>query len=326
MALGDILNRIADAMEDAFARRVEVALSWLKRNAVDPIAGGAAEGGPEGAAAALPEEYQDVLTTALSPADRAFEAGAKATIARALEKDAQARLLAVDFDAMNDKVREWLATYKFGLIRELTDTQRDAIRVVVAGNASAGFGPDDTARRLRRDLGDTLGLTAAQAEHVLNYRRELEELRQGALQRSLRDHRFDSTVRRAIETGNDLAPEKIDQMVEAYQRRYIAYRSMTIARTESLRASNLGAAALVGEAVDSGALGDARIEKVWIATRDNRTRDTHRDLNGKSVVGLQTPFITSAGNSIRWPHDPEAVAAETVQCRCSIGYRVTTGG
>lgn len=310
----DILNRIADALQLTLARRMEAALRWLRANAAGDIAYQAARGGPEAAADALPERYKDILTTALKPVDAGFQAGGNSTIERAFDRDAKAKLIAVDFDARNDRVLGWLATYKMNLIREITDSQRDAIRVVVASNVGADYGPDDTARRLRRDLQETLGLTSAQAEHVINYRRELENLQSGALARSLRDRRYDRTVAKAIETGTNLTGDQIQAMVDAYQRRYIAYRAMTIARTESLRATNLGSNAALREAVETGALGEVVIRKTWIATRDARTRDTHRDLNGQSVVGLDTPFVTTRGNSIRWPHDPEAPAEETINC------------
>lgn len=308
----NIYLRIAEALEDAFARRLEVALSWLKRNALGDIADAGAEGGPQAASDAVPPAYDDAVTQAMRPMDAGFVAGGNAAIDAALAKDDKARLIAVDFDAMSRRTMDWLVEYKFALVREITQDQRDAIKVVVASNVSAGFGPADTALRLRRDLDVTLGLTAAQAEHVINYRRELEDLRAGALARSLRDGRFDRTVRRAIDTGEPMSDEQVDRMVGAYQRRYIAYRSMTIARTESLRATNLGAAASVNEA--SEALPGSRIEKRWMATADSRTRDTHRALNGQTIIGLDAPFVTTAGNAIRWPLDPEAVAAETVNC------------
>jgi hypothetical protein len=108
-------------------------------------------------------------------------------------------------------------------------------------------------------------------------------------------------------------------MVDAYHRRMLALRAETIARTESIRATSYGAVARAQEVLDQHP--DLDVIKRWIATDDERTRPTHRDLNGKEVTGMLTPFRTSEGNLIRWPIDEDAVADECINCRCSIGFR-----
>lgn len=58
----------------------------------------------------------------------------------------------------------------------------------------------------------------------------------------------------------------------------------------------------------------------WVAIADDRTRPTHRAASGQ-VVTLDEPF-TVGGYPLRYPHDPDGPASETVNCRCSqVGVR-----
>lgn len=60
--------------------------------------------------------------------------------------------------------------------------------------------------------------------------------------------------------------------------------------------------------------------KTWHVTNLSKARDTHRNLNGKTV-GINEPFITSKGNRLMVPCDPDCrVAEETVNCHCYLTY------
>lgn len=60
--------------------------------------------------------------------------------------------------------------------------------------------------------------------------------------------------------------------------------------------------------------------KTWHVTNISKARDTHRQLNGKTV-GINEPFITSKGNRLMVPCDPDCrVAEETVNCHCYLTY------
>lgn len=60
--------------------------------------------------------------------------------------------------------------------------------------------------------------------------------------------------------------------------------------------------------------------KTWHITDPAKARDTHLDLNGKTVR-IDEPFITSAGNKLMVPCDPDCgKAEETVNCHCFLTY------
>ncbi len=60
--------------------------------------------------------------------------------------------------------------------------------------------------------------------------------------------------------------------------------------------------------------------KTWHVTNPAKARDTHRALNGKTV-GIDEPFVTTKGNRLMAPCDPDCnVAEETVNCHCYLTY------
>jgi hypothetical protein len=157
---------------------------------------------------------------------------------------------------------------------------------------------------------------------VLNYRRELETNQPGALARELRDKRSDTLVRRTFDEGGLLTHRQIDRLVDAYHRRFLAYRAMTIARTEGVGAANNAHIAVIRDFLAKNP--GYTVIKGWNANLDTHTRPDHYALHGQSVVGLDTPFVCKSGAQIRWPHDPEAEAKEVINCRCFPTIRIVS--
>ena len=60
--------------------------------------------------------------------------------------------------------------------------------------------------------------------------------------------------------------------------------------------------------------------KTWHITNASKARDTHKELNGKTVP-ITEPFVTSKGNKLMMPCDPDCnVPEETVNCHCFLTY------
>lgn len=91
-------------------------------------------------------------------------------------------------------------------------------------------------------------------------------------------------------------------------------RAVRIARTEVVGASNLGAH--IG-AEESG----LELDKYWVATADDRTRDDHAIADGQKVR-LDEAF-TVGGYMMKYPGDSSmgAPASEIVNCRCTVAFR-----
>ena len=90
-------------------------------------------------------------------------------------------------------------------------------------------------------------------------------------------------------------------------------RASRIARTETTGAYN--ASTLEAARIEQDETGTV-MHKVWVATTDARTRDSHFAADGQRV-GLDEPFLIG-GTRLSYPGDPNAPAAEIVNCRCTI--------
>lgn len=223
------------------------------------------------------------------------------------------------FNHANPVALDTWSRYQQLKITRLTQEASDTINQVLRRELTAGTGPYDTARKIR----DSLGLTANQEQAVHNYRTALENRLSNALERKLRDGRFDSTVRRAIATDKALTKEQVDKMVSRYTERQLKHRSEMIARTESTRAINAGQQAYFETAVKDGKVLASQVRRFWVVTRDERTRQSHRAIPNMNPdgVGLNEPFKSPLG-PIMYPSDPSATADNTIGCRCALFTRI----
>lgn len=117
-------------------------------------------------------------------------------------------------------------------------------------------------------------------------------------------------VAKTIETG--ASTEKLTAEIRMMSE-FAGYRAEMIARTEVNGAYN------AGTYQSNEALGDmGPAEKYWVATGDDRTRETHREANGQ-VRAFADPFDIG-GSQMLYPHDPAGPAKEVINCRCVLGY------
>lgn len=198
------------------------------------------------------------------------------------------------------------------LVRELTAQQSQALSIALQAGVRAGLRPDQIARSLR----GSVGLTAQQAQYVANYRQALMSLDSSALRSTLRDRRFDGTVRGALVTGTPLSSTQIENMVARYESRLLDYRARVIAGSEALAAVNQGEAAMWDQAVARG-LNPANVVQTWHTNIDGRQRDSHGAMDGQEQP-LGQPFISGNGIRLRYPGDSSAPAREVVSCRCVV--------
>jgi SPP1 gp7 family putative phage head morphogenesis protein len=102
--------------------------------------------------------------------------------------------------------------------------------------------------------------------------------------------------------GNKQVADKIKQKFNQLE----TWEARRIARTEINAANNLIAhnELLSNDLVDY---------KMWVATSDNRTRDTHRELNGE-ITRIGHPF----SNGLQYPGDHNGELKEFINCRCRV--------
>ena len=133
--------------------------------------------------------------------------------------------------------------------------------------------------------------------------------------------KIDTIISLGIAQG--LSSDEIAQMImEDEELGYAKMRATRIARTEVMRASNY--AAFVGASKH-----DFLVDKIWIATRDSRTRRIpkdyydHWDMDGQ-IVAFNENFTSrdKLGRPViaEIPGDPKSPKGFTINCRCTVGF------
>lgn len=246
---------------------------------------------------------------------RVFQAAAANEAANLAGKLARTARVAITFDPTYPRAADAMRRNTLEFVRGFTRSQREATRAALSEALMAGAGPVEVARAFR----DSVGLTEVQRRAVANYRRLLEAGDVQALARDLRDRRFDSSVARLIAEDEPLGATRIQRMVEQYRSRYLQYRAETIARTETLRVLNQARVEAVAQTVEQAEINRAQVRRIWRATQDPRTRDTHAAMDGQAR-GIDEPFESPSGALLMMPGDPSlgAPASEIVNCRCVL--------
>jgi len=181
-------------------------------------------------------------------------------------------ILKMAFDEANPEAIIWARRHAAKLVTDITSEARRAIRTVVAESFDKGMAPREQAKLIRLSI----GLTERDAGAVM--KRQLKMLADGINPR----------------TATARAAKYADQLVRS--------RALTIARTETMRASNEGQMQLWRQAQAKGLL-DATAQKVWLVADPC---PICADLDGETV-GINDSF--SIGT------DPPAHP----NCKCTIG-------
>jgi uncharacterized protein with gpF-like domain len=65
------------------------------------------------------------------------------------------------------------------------------------------------------------------------------------------------------------------------------------------------------------------VVRVWDATGDSRTRETHAAMDGQEV-GPNEPFASGSGAQLMHPGDGSlgAGASEIINCRCVVTHKI----
>lgn len=123
--------------------------------------------------------------------------------------------------------------------------------------------------------------------------------------------RLGSTLTQGVNLG-----EGIDKLMDRVQSVFDVSdsRAETIARTEVIGAANGASHDLASAIGDTGMV----LEKTWVATADERTRETHADADGQTVA-LGDMFEVGDAE-LAYPGDENSDAwEELVNCRCVAG-------
>ena len=205
------------------------------------------------------------------------------------------------------------------LITAFQQEQLDVVRNVLGRALSEGIEPLRAGRMLR----STVGMNERQARALANYERGLhEKMTTGATNvplrgagRPLADQRF---------SLSNLTERRIDDMVARYRERLIAYRGEMIARTETMRAANMGAYAEQYAAGQSGLFDIQTARRIWSTTPDDRACDVCIFMDGHEV-GFAEQFVydgVAAGDPSGDVRSGDTPPIHPM-CRCTAYIEVT---
>lgn len=233
--------------------------------------------------------------------------------------DVRKDTLTFSFDRLAPQTQEAADQFAAQWVREITDE----IRQTIAATGQNLIGQGASVPRLTQGVRESIGLTRAQAGAVANYRAMLEQRSPEALNRALRDKRFDRSLLSHVEGMKPLSAEQIDKQVAAYHQRYLTFRARSIARYESLFASNAGAISGIRSGVKTGLL-PAATRKAWLVANDERLCPKCR-----SIVEIQ-PDGVPLDAQFEWRvHTSRGGRGGTVDtaplhvlCRCTVTFRV----
>ena len=238
------------------------------------------------------------------------------------------------FDVTAPAADQWRRERTTGLVRQITEDQRDLIRQAMAPLLS-GLDPivtGQTPQKIALDLvgrvnrltgrrdGGIIGLTSQQADWARNYGTELAGVppNPSALTRKLRDRRFDRTVKRAIAEGKEIPASTREAMTRNYKNKALRYRANTIAGNEASTALHESQVEAWEQAIDSGVADENKVRRFWFTAGDDAVRPHHAAVPGlnPSGVGLRAAFNTPIGPALQpgWSFEPG--------CRCIVRVRV----
>lgn len=206
--------------------------------------------------------------------------------------------------------------------KHVIDDHRSVFQRVVQQNLLL-IGKDFGEATLRSAKSERLGLETKDQVRFDHYLKEWVD--QNTARRitnvaSTTKRKITAAIQEAFE-ANEGIPPMAKRIRDAYKG-FSKSRAVLIARTETVSASN---AASLGAAK---ALGIGNLEKEWISSNDERSRDgepestNHREMDGKRV-DLDAKFEVPSHDGIdlmEGPGDPDAPVDQIANCRCTLGF------
>lgn len=307
------LEQLLDEQEGDVRRAFLAFIRTVNSGPVLDLINARLEAGDLAGAIAIVDSYLARLGTVLT---QVFQTAGIAAAAELGEKLGEVAV-AISFDATNPRAAEIARANRARFVTEMTREQREAISQAISREVRVGRGAIQVGRAFR----SAIGLTTTQESMVASFRRQLETLDKRALDRALRDARFDAILTRAIDRDRALTERQINTMVERYRARALSMRAETIARTEAVRALSLAREEALAQMMAATGLGPDRINRIWNATGDERTRDWHASMHGQRRKPGER-FVDGQGSRLLYPGDPAAPLSTTINCRCTLTFEV----
>jgi hypothetical protein len=295
------LHAIADKLQPKLKRTVLAALNQLDEPAQAALMAAIESGQMDKIMAQLAGTMGDDAAGQLAAVYREVFAGAA---------NLQGAEFNLSFDIANPRAVRWAEQNAAALVTSVNSQTRNALRDIVVRGIQDGMAPRVQAREMR----SLIGLSRRDATAA------------------------DNMLRGLLDTGvdEDLALRRFGR----YRDKLLRARAETIARTETIRAANMGQRAAWDSAADAGMLQRDTTRMVWIATEDSRTCAICAVLDGQTVgfdesfhvteqaTGFDQEdgeFFVSGTKPVSGGPRTERTPPAHPRCRCAVGLVETTG-
>jgi len=248
-------------------------------------------------------------------------------------------LMGQAFDIGTPAAQAWLKNKSSTLVTELLDGQREAIRNTLQAGMGLGRNPRSVALDIVGRVGKSqvrqggiIGLHEQYAQFVDTARFELLALDKNYLTRARRDRRFDSLVRKAINSDTPLTERQVDTLVSQYADSLLQLRGENIARTEAMEAVNAGRAEAWAQATAASCLvayalargkaftdvrkainSDTPLTDRQVDTLVSQYADSLLQLRGENIARTEAMEAVNAGRAEAWAQAVEDGALKTSQ-------------
>ncbi len=224
-----------------------------------------------------------VIARAFLPQQRAIRAAVEEAV-RLTVPDFPMRVskgeASVLFDYLNPRVIVAIRELETPALATLTEMVKETTRAFVENGLRDGRPPSAVARQLR----SVIGIAPHQAVYVANLEAELRNLDAAVLDRKLRDHRFDKTILRAIDSGKPLTEAQVEQITSAYRRRFTAFNTDVVTRQTTLDAYRVGQRLAWDGAIETGLIDGDDLWRTWVHFDPQANpRPEHQAKDGETV-------------------------------------------
>lgn len=187
-----------------------------------------------------------------------------------------------------------------GLIAKQTSAKTTSIRLKALHDVQAGY--EAQLGQPAFDITNPASVALAQGF----------EARAGDVAKSVRDD-LQKTITNAYQQG--FSVDKTAAQIVAQSDQFSKFQARMLARTDLNGIAN-GGSVMAARTVGVG-------YKTWLATEDEKTRETHSEADGQTVPIDQS--FTVGGEQADYPGDPSLSDEEACNCRCTVTYSDSGG-
>ena len=292
----------------------------------------------EGAIAALNinaaawAEYSATMTTAYAKAGASTMAQIQAV---------GVAPIGVRFDMSNPRAQQWIRESVAESVVGFTREQITGARAVIEAGYARGEGPRTIATDLAGRVtggtrqGGILGLDnprAARLQAVKVGMRTPEGVQalviKGQDGKLTMRYKVNAATEKRIfsayNAGTEV-PEAARLISERqYQSALLKARADTVSQTETASAVANSTRESWTQTAEARGLDAGAVQKKWVHLRGSKEgRIEHIQMNGVTVMGLNTPFILPSGQPMQNPHDPAGGAKQNINCACNCIYSLS---